>query len=117
MTLFVGKVRDHDAGKGVRGLDYSAHPTALDRLREVCDRVAARHEVHGVAAVHRIGQLEIGDLAVVVATLGGAPGPGLRGLPRPDRHPEVRGADLEAPASSPTAREEWVGVAVGASGA
>lgn len=68
VTLFVGKVRDHDAGKGVSGLDYSAHPTALDRLREVCDRVAAGHEVNGVAAVHRTGRLEIGDLAVVVAT-------------------------------------------------
>jgi molybdopterin synthase catalytic subunit len=68
VTLFVGKVRDHDAGKGVSGLDYSAHPTALARLREVCDRIAAGHEVNGVAAVHRTGRLEIGDLAVVVAT-------------------------------------------------
>ena len=68
LTLFVGKVRDHDAGKGVTGLDYSGHPTALDRLREVCDRVAAAHEVNGVAAVHRVGRLGIGDLAVVVAT-------------------------------------------------
>jgi molybdopterin synthase catalytic subunit len=68
VTLFVGKVRDHDVGKGVRGLDYSAHPSALDRLREVCDRVAAGHEVNAVAAVHRTGHLEIGDLAVVVAT-------------------------------------------------
>ncbi len=68
VTLFVGKVRDHDSGKGVQGLDYSAHPSAIDRLREVCDRVAAGHEVSGVAAVHRTGHLEIGDLAVVVAT-------------------------------------------------
>jgi molybdopterin synthase catalytic subunit len=68
VTLFVGKVRDHDAGKGVSGLDYSAHPTALGRLRAVCDRVAAAHEVNGVAAVHRTGQLRIGDVAVVVAT-------------------------------------------------
>ena len=50
------------------GLDYSAHPTALDRLREVCARVAAEYDVHGVAAVHRIGTLAIGDIAVVVAT-------------------------------------------------
>jgi molybdopterin synthase catalytic subunit len=68
VTLFVGKVRDHDGGKGVSGLDYSAHPTALGRLREVCDRVAAAHQVNGVAAVHRTGRLAIGDLAVVVAT-------------------------------------------------
>jgi molybdopterin synthase catalytic subunit len=68
VTLFVGKVRDHDAGKGVSGLDYSAHPLALEKLREVCDRVAAGHDVNGVAAVHRTGRLGIGDLAVVVAT-------------------------------------------------
>ncbi len=68
LALFVGRVRDHDGGKGVDGLEYSAHPSALDRLREVCDRVAERHHVHGVAAVHRVGTLAVGDLAVVVAT-------------------------------------------------
>ncbi len=68
LVLFVGRVRDHDAGKSVTGLDYSAHPTALDRLREVCERVAAAHAVQGLAAVHRVGTLEIGDIAVVVAT-------------------------------------------------
>jgi molybdopterin synthase catalytic subunit len=68
LALFVGRVRDHDHGKGVDGLDYTAHPTALDRLREVCDRVAAAYDVHGIAAVHRVGPLAIGDIAVVVAT-------------------------------------------------
>ncbi len=68
VTLFVGKVRDHDGGRAVSGLDYSAHPTALDRLREVCELVASRHDVHGVAAIHRVGRLGIGDLAVVVGT-------------------------------------------------
>jgi len=68
LTLFVGRVRDHDHGLGVRGLEYTAHPTALETLRRVCDRVAEEHDVHGVAAVHRVGRLEIGDIAVVVAT-------------------------------------------------
>lgn len=67
LNLFVGRVRDHDGGQGVTSLDYTAHPTALTRLREVCERVAAAHDVHGLAAVHRVGHLEIGDLAVVVA--------------------------------------------------
>ena len=66
-TLFVGRVRDHDGGRDVVALDYSAHPTALARLREVCEQVASRHEVHALAAVHRTGALAIGDLAVVVA--------------------------------------------------
>jgi molybdopterin synthase catalytic subunit len=79
LVLFVGQVRDHDGpaaapGEGsspdkpVTSLDYSAHPSALTRLREVCERVAREHDVHGVAAVHRVGHLELGDLAVVVAT-------------------------------------------------
>ncbi|NPC96019.1 molybdenum cofactor biosynthesis protein MoaE [Nocardioides sp. zg-DK7169] len=68
LTLFVGRVRDHDGGKGVTGLEYSAHPSALDRLTEVCERVASDYDVHGVAAVHRTGTLAIGDAAVVIAT-------------------------------------------------
>ena len=68
LTLFVGRVRDHDGGKNVDGLDYSAHPSALDKLREVCERIAEEYDVHGVAAVHRTGTLAIGDIAVVVAT-------------------------------------------------
>jgi molybdopterin synthase catalytic subunit len=68
LTLFVGRVRDHDGGKGVDGLDYSAHPTARDKLTEVCVRVAEEYDVQGVAAVHRTGTLAIGDIAVIVAT-------------------------------------------------
>jgi molybdopterin synthase catalytic subunit len=68
VTLFVGKVRDHDGGRDVTGLDYSAHPTALDRLTEVCRAVAGKYDVHALAAVHRIGTLAIGDAAVIVAT-------------------------------------------------
>ncbi|GAB7004128.1 molybdenum cofactor biosynthesis protein MoaE [Nocardioides sp. AN3] len=71
LTLFVGRVRDHDQGKGVRGLTYDAHPTALDRLVEVCARIAEEHDVNGVAAVHRTGELAIGDVAVIVATASG----------------------------------------------
>lgn len=68
LTVFVGRVRDHDGGRGVSGLDYSAHPTALERMRSVCERIAGEYDVHGVAAVHRTGTLAIGDIAVVVAT-------------------------------------------------
>jgi molybdopterin synthase catalytic subunit len=65
--LFIGAVRDHDSGRGVSGLGYSSHPTALERLREVADRIADECDVVALAAVHRIGDLGIGDLAVIVA--------------------------------------------------
>jgi molybdopterin synthase catalytic subunit len=71
LTLFVGRVRDHDHGKGVVGLTYDAHPSALARLVEVCERIAESYEVNGVAAVHRTGDLAIGDIAVIVATTSG----------------------------------------------
>jgi molybdopterin synthase catalytic subunit len=37
-------------------------------MRDVCARVAEQYDVQGVAAVHRVGSLAIGDAAVVVAT-------------------------------------------------
>ena len=40
-------------------------------MRAVCERVADAHPVHGVAAVHRVGSLTIGDVAVVVAASAG----------------------------------------------
>jgi molybdopterin synthase catalytic subunit len=68
LTLFVGRVRNHDHGLDVEGLEYSAHPQALERLAAVCDQVVAEYDVHAVAAVHRLGTLAIGDIAVIVAT-------------------------------------------------
>ena len=67
VNLFVGRVRDHDGGRGVTGLEYAAHPSALARLQEVCAAIAVEHDVLGVSAVHRVGALSIGDAAVVVA--------------------------------------------------
>jgi molybdopterin synthase catalytic subunit len=67
LNVFVGAVRDHDGGRDVVGLEYSAHPTAETRLAEVAAEVAEEFDVVAVAAVHRVGALRIGDLAVVSA--------------------------------------------------
>jgi molybdopterin synthase catalytic subunit len=67
ITLFVGTVRDHDHDRPVTALAYEAHPDALARLREVAERVAADPLVIALAAVHRTGQLVVGDTAVIVA--------------------------------------------------
>lgn len=66
-ALFVGRVRDHDGDRDVMALGYSAHPGAEDALRRVADRIVADHQVLALAAVHRVGELAVGDLAVVVA--------------------------------------------------
>jgi molybdopterin synthase catalytic subunit len=67
VNLFVGVVRDHDHGETVDHLDYTAHPSALERLHEVAEEVAEEFEVVALAAVHRTGHLKIGDIAVLVA--------------------------------------------------
>ncbi|MGH8866555.1 MAG: molybdenum cofactor biosynthesis protein MoaE [Actinomycetes bacterium] len=65
-ALFVGTVRDEDGGQGVAGLAYSAHPSAEAELRRIAGKVAADYPVRALAAVHRVGDLAVGDLAVVV---------------------------------------------------
>ncbi|MFE9255498.1 molybdenum cofactor biosynthesis protein MoaE [Streptomyces sp. NPDC006879] len=66
-ALFVGTVRNHDGGADVDALGYSCHPTAEARMRQIAARVVAEFPVRALAAVHRVGDLRVGDLAVVVA--------------------------------------------------
>lgn len=66
VVTFTGVVRDHDAGQQVSSLEYSAHPEAAEFLRACCESVSAATGLP-VAAVHRTGQLAIGDVAIVVA--------------------------------------------------
>jgi molybdopterin synthase catalytic subunit len=66
IALFAGAVRDNDEARGVSALSYSAHPSAEDELRRVAEEIVGKHpDVIGLAAVHRTGDLAIGDLAVV----------------------------------------------------
>ena len=67
IATFIGVVRENDHGQGVESLDYSSHPSAPQVLRDLAEQMAAGADVIRVAAVHRVGHLEIGDLAVVVA--------------------------------------------------
>ena len=64
--IFLGVVRSSDEGRDVQSLDYSDHPSAAATLAQCAERVAAQHDVIGVAVEHRVGHLEVGDLAVVV---------------------------------------------------
>lgn len=66
-ALFVGTVRDHDGGRPVTFLEYSAHPGAGAELRRVAEKVAADHPVRALAAVHRTGRLAVGEIAVIAA--------------------------------------------------
>jgi molybdopterin synthase catalytic subunit len=67
IATFIGVVRELDHGRGVQALDYSSHPSADQVLRELAVRLAGEADVIRVAVVHRVGHLEIGDTAVIVA--------------------------------------------------
>ena len=68
VVSFAGVVRNHDGGRGVTRLEYSAHPSAAAVLAEVAADVAAASEgVRAIAVSHRIGVLNIGDAALVAA--------------------------------------------------
>jgi len=67
IAVFLGVVRNHDEGRGVTRLTYTAHPTAQEQLAGCARQVAASHDVRHVAVEHRVGELDIGDVAVVVA--------------------------------------------------
>ncbi|MEW9873727.1 molybdenum cofactor biosynthesis protein MoaE [Arthrobacter sp. HS15c] len=74
VVSFSGVVRNHDGGKAVERLSYSAHPTAHQVMADVVARLVAEQAGGGSAtqpvriwAAHRIGMLEIGDPALVCA--------------------------------------------------
>lgn len=76
VVSFSGVVRNHDGGKAVQRLSYSAHPTANQVLADVVAQLVAEHSATGaegldqpvrIWAAHRIGPLEIGDPALVCA--------------------------------------------------
>jgi molybdopterin synthase catalytic subunit len=67
VVSFQGVVRDHDHGRSVTKLEYEGHPTAEAVLREVVAEIATDPDVYAVAVSHRVGPLEIGDVALVAA--------------------------------------------------
>ncbi|MFE6964023.1 molybdenum cofactor biosynthesis protein MoaE [Agromyces sp. NPDC057679] len=66
VVVFHGVVRDHDGGRGVLSLDYRAHPDA-ERFLADCVRRVTEETGLAVAAAHRVGDLCIGDVALVAA--------------------------------------------------
>lgn len=73
---FAGIVRDHDGGKSVSALSYSAHPSAGDVVTAIAERIAGQSSgVRAIAISHRVGDLAIGDAALVCAVAADHRGP------------------------------------------
>lgn len=68
VLLFLGIVRDHADGRAVDGMRYDAYREMAESvLAEVAGEAAQRLGTDRVAVIHRIGELELGDVSVAVA--------------------------------------------------
>jgi molybdopterin synthase catalytic subunit len=68
LVTLIGAVRDQARGATIRHLEYEAYPGMAEReMEKICDQAAERWPDVRVAVAHRVGHLEIGDLAVVIA--------------------------------------------------
>ena len=66
VVVFTGVVRNHDGGQSVSLLEYQAHPDAERFLTKCCAEVSTATGLP-VAAIHRVGELAVGDLALIAA--------------------------------------------------
>jgi molybdopterin synthase catalytic subunit len=67
VVVFSGDVRDHDHGRAVISLTYEGHPSAPKVLETVVNDFAANSNVTAIAVAHRVGEIPIGQAALVVA--------------------------------------------------
>ena len=67
VASFIGVVCNHDGGESVDAIEYSSHPSSQQILRDVVVEFKDRPGVHRIVAWHRVGRLEIGEDAMVVA--------------------------------------------------
>lgn len=68
VCMFIGVVRDHADGQAVARLDYEAHVTLANKeMDRILHGLIARDPSLRLCALHRVGQLAVGDLAVIVA--------------------------------------------------
>ncbi len=68
VTLFLGTVRDSNRGRRVLHLEYEAYEAmAVSQMERIEKLAADRFEVDGIAVIHRIGRLAIGEASVAIA--------------------------------------------------
>ena len=68
VDVFIGTVRDNTQRKAVVRLEYEAYaPMALKKMGELAEEARRRWPVEALALVHRVGLLDIGEAAVVIA--------------------------------------------------
>jgi molybdopterin synthase catalytic subunit len=68
VATFLGLVRNHNMGRGVRYLEYEAYaPLAVRAFERIAAEIAGRWPDARLALHHRVGRLEIGETSVAIA--------------------------------------------------
>jgi molybdopterin synthase catalytic subunit len=68
IVTFVGVVRDNNEGRTVTRLDYSSYTAmAIREMAKIALEIEQEIGDSRVSAIHRVGQLAVGDTAVVCA--------------------------------------------------
>ena len=68
VVTFLGLVRNHNAGRSVRYLEYEAYePLALKAFERIASEIQERWPSARLALHHRIGRLDVGDASVAIA--------------------------------------------------
>ena len=68
VALFVGTVRNANEGRPVGGMEYEGYAAmAREQLAAIVSEAAVRAGTGRVAAVHRLGELAVGEASVAIA--------------------------------------------------
>lgn len=66
---FIGTVRNHQDGRAVKKLYYECHKSMADKeIAAIIDRVMRSYGVNRIGVLHRVGWLEVGDVAIIIET-------------------------------------------------
>lgn len=68
VVVFEGIVRNHSAGRSTLYLEYEAYEAmAIAKMREIGAEMHEKFSIRRFAMIHRLGRLEIGETAVLIA--------------------------------------------------
>jgi molybdopterin synthase catalytic subunit len=68
IDVFLGAVRDHNEGRAVTRLEYHAYVSMAEKeMQRIAEEIQGELPGVRLAALHRVGSLSVGDLAVICA--------------------------------------------------
>ncbi len=68
VLIFQGRVRQTNEGRAVSSLGYEAYgEMANSELRAICHEAAQKFEIGAISSAHRVGELALGEVSIVVA--------------------------------------------------